>query len=128
MANRKQFKLSREKRHRRKFSESFKQEKVAEIEQGIVGVTELSRRYEVSRSSIYKWVNKYGSQVKGKGEWLVVENESDSLKLRAAERQIAELERALGQKQLQLQFLEKMVSLAEKEYGIDLKKNSGEPL
>ena len=38
------------------------------------------------------------------------------------EKKIAELERAIGQKQVQLDFKDKMIELAEQLYGIDIKK------
>jgi len=123
MANRKTFKLSKKQRQSRRFSESFKKQRVAEIEQKRTSVSEISRRHEVNRNAIYKWIAKYGQQGE-KSERLVVELESDSLKLLEAEKKISELERALGQKQMQLQFMEKMVSIAEKKYGFDLKKTS----
>lgn len=40
------------------------------------------------------------------------------------EKRIKELEAALGRKQIQLDFTNKMIELAEEEYGIDIKKNS----
>jgi len=39
------------------------------------------------------------------------------------QKQVADLERALGQKQLQLDFKDKMIDLAEEYYRIDIKKN-----
>lgn len=128
MATRQQFKQSTARRRSRRFSDSFKRQKVREIESGVVTVTELSRIYEVRRNSIYKWLKKYGKPKKSTGVRTVVELESDSLRLQAAERKIAKLERALGQKQLQLQYLEKVVELAEKEHDLDLKKTFEEPL
>ena len=40
----------------RRFSDAFKREKVAMIDEGKVSVTELSELYEVTRSAIYKWI------------------------------------------------------------------------
>jgi transposase len=57
-----------------------------------------------------------------KGARLIVESESDTTKIAALQKQIAELERAVGQKQIQLDFKDKMIELAEVHYGVDIKK------
>jgi hypothetical protein len=51
-----------------------------------------------------------------------VESKSDTSKIIALEKRIAELERLLGQKQIEMEFKEKMIELAEKKYGVDIKK------
>ncbi|TAN15527.1 MAG: hypothetical protein EPN37_09440, partial [Chitinophagaceae bacterium] len=48
MARREQFQMSLSERQRRKFSESFKQKKVLEIERGQTKVSQICRQYEVS--------------------------------------------------------------------------------
>ncbi|MEM9982353.1 MAG: hypothetical protein AAF734_07645 [Bacteroidota bacterium] len=50
--------------------------------------------------------------------------ESSSKKVVALRAKIKELAAALGRKQMKIDYLETMLSLAEEEYGIDLKKNS----
>jgi hypothetical protein len=52
----------------------------------------------------------------------VVEAKSDSKKLLALREQVKELERIIGEKQVRLDFQEKMIDLAEKTYNIDIKK------
>lgn len=121
MANRLSFKLTTEERRKRIFSEEFKIKKVREIEQKITTVSQISREYEVLRGNVNKWVQKYSSSYK-KGVRLIVEMESDTQKLIALQSKIAELERIVGQKQLLIDFQMKMISLAEQEYGIDIKK------
>jgi hypothetical protein len=54
---------------------------------------------------------------------MVVQKESEAQRTSQLLVQVAELERRLGQKQMQLDYLEKLVELASKEYSIDLKKN-----
>jgi hypothetical protein len=60
-----------------------------------------------------------------KKERLIVEAESDTRKLEAMQRKIAELERLLGQKQVQLEFMEKIIDIAEETYQVDIKKKFG---
>jgi hypothetical protein len=57
-----------------------------------------------------------------KGVKQVVEAKSDSRKIIALKEQIKELERIIGEKQIKLDFQEKMIGIAEKEYGVDIKK------
>jgi hypothetical protein len=63
--------------------------------------------------------------MKKRKERLVVESQSDTQKILELKRQVAELERKLGQKQIQLEFKDKMIDLAEERYKIDIKKNFG---
>ncbi len=123
MANREDFKLSTSQKRRRRFSENFKREKVRELEQGYVRVVELCKLYDVSSAAVYKWIAKFGTG-KDEKEWLMVESKSDTQELLKLRKQVAELERVLGQKQILLDFQEKMIELAEQHYGIDIKKNS----
>jgi uncharacterized membrane protein len=51
-------------------------------------------------------------------------SESTDQKVKDLHDKIAQLERALGQKQIKVDFLEKMIDLAEDEYNLDVKKSS----
>src|SRR5206468_8455069 len=123
MANRHQFKQSREERQRRIFSEEFKTKKVREIEQQITTIAQVSRQYEVRESSVSKWMVKYGQHYM-KGVRTIVESQSDTAKITALRAQVAELQRIIGEKQVQLEFKDKIIDLAEEVYGVDIKKNS----
>lgn len=128
MATRTQFSLSESERRHRRFSEGFKREKVREIELGLMTAAELNRAYDVSFTSIYRWLANFGS-MKQKKERLIVESQSDSIQLIEMKKRIAELERIVGQKQLLIDFQQKVIDLAEEEYGVDIKKKlSGEQL
>lgn len=54
---------------------------------------------------------------------MVVQKDSEAQRTSDLLNQVAELERCLGQKQMQIDHLEKLVELASKEYDIDFKKN-----
>ena len=60
--------------------------------------------------------------MKNKKERLIVETESDTQQLLHLKKQVAELERIIGQKQVLLDFKDKMIELAEQTYGVDIKK------
>ena len=108
----------------RYFSESFRISKVREIEQNLTTVLEVSRGYEVSTTAVYKWLYRY-SGLRKKGIKQVIELMSDTKKIEALKRKIAELEQTVGQKQILLEFQEKMLELASREVGFDLKKKYG---
>ena len=50
---------------------------------------------------------------------------SDSQKIKELRKKIEELERLVGQKQIQLEFKDKMIELAEEMYRVDIKKKLG---
>ena len=108
-------------RKRRIFSVSFKEEKVREIEENKITASELSRLYEVSLSAIYKWLSQYGTTYK-KGIRMVIEKESESTKRLELEKKVAELERLLGKKQVEIEYLNKVIEEGGKLVGDDLKK------
>jgi len=124
MATRSRFKQSETERRRRTFSQDFKIQKVRELERKQCRIADICKEYEVSDVAVRRWVYKYSSKIK-KGVKVVVESESDTKKLQELRLQIAELQRALGEKEIQLQFKDKMIDIAEEMYGIDIKKKLG---
>jgi transposase len=127
MANIQEYeKLTLRERQNRYFDEEFKRRKVSEIERGITRVSEIKREYQVSETSIYAWIHKY-SRMRKKQERMVVEAMSDTRKVTALKEEVKELERIVGQKQIQIDFFDKMIELAEAEYGVDIKKKYSTP-
>jgi len=116
-------KIQRRIRAKRVFSESIKRQAVKEFEAGHYTVLELSKLYGVKGQTIYNWLKKY-SPTNGPKLRVVEMADSTDSKVKELQAQVAELERQVGKKQLQIEFYEKMLSLAKEEYGIDLKKNS----
>ena len=108
-------------RMRRNFSDSFKIQKVRELETGKIKISELCKQYEVTSTNVYRWLNKFGT-MKGKAERLIVETDSDTKQLLGLKKKVAELEQIIGQKQIMLDFKDKMIDLAEEAYGVDIKK------
>ena len=121
MATRDQFKMTTAQRRRRHFSDSFKIQKVRELETGRTKVSELCFQYEVAYNTVYRWLNKFGS-MKNKKERLIIESDSDTRQLLELKKKVAELERIIGQKQVMLDFKDKMIELAEETYGVNNKK------
>ena len=121
MATRTQFKLSTKERILRNFSEEFKQQKVREVERKQTKVSEICKQYEVSATSVSRWLKKYSSNYM-KGIKTIVETESDTKRLIELQAKIADMERIVGQKQLVIDFQNKVIELAEQTYGVDIKK------
>ena len=111
----------------RSFSEDFKKRKVRELEKNMSSVTDICKTYSVSRTSIYRWIYKYSAMAK-KQVKQVVEAKSDTQKIKALEARIKELERTVGQKQLLIEFKDKMIEIAEATYNVDIKKKVGSKL
>ena len=109
---------------RRTFSEAFKRQKVKELVKCQVTVAEISILYNVSKTAVYKWLYKY-SKDHSPGTIQVVQMESESQKTKLYQQRIAELERIVGQKQMEIDFLNKLVEISSQELGLDLKKNFG---
>jgi len=121
MAQRSEFNLALKERQMRCFSEEFKRQKVRELEQKVTTIPESVKQYEVSKGAVRKWLIKYSTSY-SVGIRTIVESESDTKKLLELQKKIAALERLVGQKQIQIDFTNKMIELAEEHYGIDIKK------
>ena len=111
-------------RTKRYFSEEFKRARVKDYESGDFTVIELGKLYSISLPVIYRWIYKFSKLNKKKV--IVVENkDSSTKKLKDYEKRIEELERIVGQKQIKVDYLEKLMEIAEQDLGFDLKKNTG---
>ncbi len=110
-------------RKQRYFSPDFKRKKVQELEKKITTVAEICRVYQVSATAVYNWVYKY-SLMKKKGVRMIVESESDTVKIKALQEHIAQLEQMLGSKQFEIDFLKKQMEIASEHFGVDLKKKA----
>jgi transposase len=110
----------------RVFSDKLKRKIVGHLEAGRASVLQVSREYEVSQTSVYKWLDKYSRTLRSSTK-IVVEMESEGYKTKELEKRIQELEAALGRKQLEVEFLSKMIEMGKEELGVDLKKKFSTP-
>jgi len=106
---------------RRKFSESFKRSRVQEFERGKPTVQEISKLYDLHVQLIYNWIRKY-SAYQQNGYQVIVEEKSLSKQNADQAKRIAELEAALGRKQMELEYLHKLIELSDDNERGDLKK------
>lgn len=110
----------------RRYSEGFKQDLVKDFESGRYSVYQLSRLHGVPFQSIYQWIYRY-STVNEKGYRVVEKEKSSSKRVKDLEKRIAELEQTVGRKQIQIDYLEKLIDLAKEDLDIDIKKNYDTP-
>ena len=105
----------------RQFSNEFKKEKVKQIDEGKITVLQLSRIYEVSSTAVYKWIRKY-SRYAGQNEKVVVQKESEQAKTFWLLKKVAELEQLVGQKQVEVEYLKKVIEFGSELTETDIKK------
>src|SRR5204863_7391857 len=99
---------------------------VKDIEECKVNVLGVSREYGVSQQSVYNWLKKYSAHLHP-STTLVVQMESEQYRSKELEKKVSELEAALGRKQMEIEYLNKLIEIAGKDLGIDLKKNISMP-
>ena len=119
------------KRTQRDYSLSLKLQIVQQIERSNVSISQARKDYGIqSRSTVVSWLRKYGNF-----DW---ENQTPSHMPKTPEQRIMELEAKVKLLEKQKTFLEQqafvsdkkailfdmMIDLAEKEYQIDIRKNS----
>lgn len=115
------FKTMKNVKIKRVFDLELKLSLVNQIEKGELRVSEVSKIYGVSCTAIYKWLDKYSELYKRKTR-VIVESKSLSNKNKHQSDRIKELERVLGQKQLRIDYLEKLVETTSTRIGVDIEK------
>jgi transposase len=119
------------KRTQKDYSQSLKLQIVGQIERGELSTHQAQKKYGIqSRSTVMLWLRKYGSF-----DW---DNQTPSNMPKSPEQKIMELKAKVKLLEKQKAFLEQqahvsdskaiifdmMINLAEKEYQIDIRKNS----
>jgi len=119
------------KRSQRDYSMSLKLQIVSEIERGCLSVSQARKQYGIqSHATVLNWLRKFGNF-----DW---ENQTPSNMPKTPEQTIMELEAKVKLLEKQKSFLEQqayiadkkaiifdmMIDIAEKEYQIDIRKNS----
>ncbi len=113
-------------RKTRRYTEDYKKQLVSEFESGKFSVSELSRLHGMPFQTIYKWIYKY-SHFNKHGYRVIEMKDSSQQKIKELEQKIKMLERTVGQKQIMIDYLEKMMEIAKDELDIDIKKNYSTP-
>jgi transposase len=113
-------------RERRIFSEEVKKKAVKDLISKRTSIKALMNEHQISYQSVYTWLYKYSPYHEQKCT-LVVQMKSEETKNSELQKRVAELERVVGQKQLEIDFLNKLLEIGSSELGFDLKKNFNTP-
>jgi transposase len=103
------------------FSTEFKKNIVKELELKRIKIKDVVSLYDVSTSAVYNWLYKFSKNYT-KGTIMVMQLESEAQRTQYFIQKVAELERLLGQKQIEIEFLNKAIELCSDELGYDVKK------
>ena len=119
------------KRTQKDYSMTFKLSVVHEFESSIISLGALKRKYGIQGdATIRRWIEKYGNfDVTNKCHRPMDKSKDQKLleleqKIRLLERKNKRLEKELEMKDMKADFFDMMIDLAEKEYKIDIRKNS----
>ena len=119
------------KRTQKDYSMSFKLSVVREVETTKIGLCAIARKYGIqSESTVKRWMEKFGTfdwtNIKGGNmpkskDQILLELQE---KVKQLEKKNARLEHDLEMKEHKAAFFDLMIDIAEKEYNIDIRKNS----
>ena len=112
--------MTTEERRRRRFSEEFRREQVALIEQGELSIADVSRLYEVRANNVRKWVKKYGKT--SRYDQVVITTKEEVNRIKDLEKEVENLKKIIGGQQVKVVYLEGLLNLAKKELGADFEK------
>ena len=113
-------------RERRIFSEDVKKKAVKDLTSKRTTVRALVNEHQISEQTVYRWLYKYSPYHEQKCT-LVVQMKSEETKNSELQKRVADLERIVGQKQLEIDLLNKLLEIGSSELGFDLKKNFSTP-
>src|SRR5690606_66150 len=117
--------MTKETKHFIRYSFSFKQKVVREIEEEGLSIMEAKRRYGIKGGgTIQYWLAQFGkNHLLNKVVRIEMKDEKDRIKEREAE--VTRLRLALADTVLTKDILQTVIQLADDHYGADLKKNFG---
>jgi len=110
------------------YSESFKRRVVAEVESGLITKEAARRKYNIGgKSTVLKWCRKYGKLSGGRINAEEPMPDKDELlkELELLRKQNSELCKKLEDAELKAFALEKLIEVAERKLGVEIKKKIG---
>ena len=115
----------------RDYSMPFKMAVVEEVERTGIGVCAVARKYGIqSESTVTAWLRKFGNfDVANKTNKPMEKSKEQKMleleaRVRLLERQNNRLQHELEMKEHKVAFFDMMIDMAEKEFKIDIRKNS----
>ena len=119
------------KRTQRDYTMPFKLAVVQEVERTGIGVCAVARKYGIqSETTVTTWLRKYGNfDVANKTSKPMEKSKEQKLmeleeRVKMLERQNNSLQHELEMKDHKVAFFDMMIDMAEKEFNIDIRKNS----
>ena len=119
------------KRTQRDYPMPFKMAVVQEVERTGIGVCAVARKYGIqSESTVTAWLRKFGNfDVANKTNKPMEKSKEQRLleleaRVKLLERQNSRLQHELEMKEHKVAFFDMMIDMAEKEFKIDIRKNS----
>jgi transposase-like protein len=104
-----------------RYSESFKQEIVREVEQGTRSLAEVRRAYNLGSCTIQKWIKRMGKfDLLPRAIRVETPNEKDRIK--ELERQIKDLKNALAETQVRYIIAESQLEVVCEQQGLDVEE------
>ena len=99
---------------------------VAQIKSGAIAIRAASRKYQICRPTLQKWIVRLsvinlGSELSNK----LLNNMTENRKIDALEKKVLELTKALELSKLKAAGLETMVKVAEEKFKIKIRKKPG---
>ena len=112
-------KAARKKRTQKDYTLAFKLQVIEEVEKGSLTYKQAQKQYGIQgRSTVLVWLRKHGNL-----DWTLPKLHSLSTeKEKTPEQKIKELEAALESERLKTLFLTTAIDIAEKQYGMVIKK------
>ncbi len=109
----------------KRYSISFKQKVVREIEEDGDSISDIKRKYDIrGAETVQKWLRKFGKNHL-LNTIVRIEMKDEKDRIRELEAQVRNLKMALADAVLEKDVLKNIISMAEEHYETDLKKNSG---
>ena len=109
---------ARPRRSQRDYTHAFKLAVVREVEQGVLTYKQAQYRYGIQgKSTVLVWLRKYGTL-----DWSPTQLRQMNNKEKTPEQRIRELEAELARERQKTLFLETMIDIVEKQYGLPVRK------
>lgn len=111
----------RKRRSQRDYSLAFKLSVIEEVEKGALTYKQAQKSYGIQgRSTVLVWLRKHGTL-----DWSLPKQHSlKPTKEKTPEQRIKELEAALEAEKLKNKLFSTMIDIAEKQYGLSIRKKS----
>jgi len=108
------------------YTEEFKLSVIQEVLEGRITKEEARRLYGIkSKSAILEWTRQYSGEEGYDKMGKKLKEKQTKQKLAEQKARISELEESLRKEKLKVAISNRMIDIAEEEYGIEIRKKSG---